>query len=188
MISALAPRYSVLTETIGSSMFGYSRTVSCLYETMPIRMTMRLITVAKTGRRMKNSKVPTSATRARLDDLDAGAVAELLMAGRDHHVGRAEAAAHLDLAGPALAERDLGQRGAALDHPVDEPLLALGEDRRFGDEHCILAPLDHDPDAREQARRQLAVGIVDARAQADRAAVDVDDGVDDVDLAFARAG
>ena len=56
MISALAPRYCVRTETIGSSMFGYSRTVRREYETMPTSTMSRLSTVEKTGRRTKNSK------------------------------------------------------------------------------------------------------------------------------------
>src|SRR3546814_8457013 len=41
-----------------------------------------------------------SGSRVQLHDFDAGAVADLLVAGGDHDVARREAAQHLDLAGP----------------------------------------------------------------------------------------
>src|SRR5687768_15682194 len=182
MISALAPRYSVRTETIGSSMFGYSRTVRREYDTRPTSTMSRLVTIENTRRRMKKSKKFTSDPRAQ--DADRRAVADLLVPGGDHHVLAGEALAHLHLPGPALAELHAGEHRAAVDHPVDEALRALGEHRRFGHQQRVLAPLDHDLHAREEARRQLAARVRDARAQPDGAAGHVDDRVDGIDLAL----
>ncbi len=55
MTCGLAPLYTVRTETIGVSIFGYSRTVSRSKEITPSSTTIRLITVANTGRRMHSS-------------------------------------------------------------------------------------------------------------------------------------
>src|SRR3546814_10963848 len=46
-------------------------------------------------------------------------------------ISRREAAQHLDLAGTAMAQRDLRRRRPAVHHAIDQPLLPLGEDRGF---------------------------------------------------------
>jgi hypothetical protein len=51
----LAPLYTVRTETIGVSIFGYSRTDRRENEIAPSSTIIRLITVASTGRRMQSS-------------------------------------------------------------------------------------------------------------------------------------
>src|SRR6185503_9963252 len=55
--SALAPRNVVSTETVGSSMLGYSRTERRWNAMRPTSSTTRLITVAKTGRLMVSSEI-----------------------------------------------------------------------------------------------------------------------------------
>jgi hypothetical protein len=52
-----APTSRVLTVTTGSSMRGYSRTVSWLYETMPTSTISSDITHASTGRRIVSSEM-----------------------------------------------------------------------------------------------------------------------------------
>ena len=53
--SADAPRYTVVTFTIGSSILGNSRTDNREYEIMPISTITNDITVANTGRLMQIS-------------------------------------------------------------------------------------------------------------------------------------
>src|SRR5215470_5997003 len=52
---AVAPLYTVRTDTTGGSMFGYSRTAMRVKDRAPTSTMMRLITVASTGRRMEMS-------------------------------------------------------------------------------------------------------------------------------------
>src|SRR5262245_15926801 len=119
---ALAPRQTVSTSTTGRSMFGYSRTVSRLNETTPIRMTTRLRTVAKTGRRMQSSDRPIGSGLLGRCRLDGGPVAQLHDAVGDDHRVALQAFDDLDLAAAALADLHLGQDGLALDDPEDELL------------------------------------------------------------------
>src|SRR3546814_17028344 len=67
-----------------------------------------------------------SGSRVQLHDFDAGAVADLLVAGGDHDVARREAAQHLDLAGPAMAQRDLRRRRPAVHHAIDRKSAVSG--------------------------------------------------------------
>src|SRR5580698_5863348 len=53
--SALAPTYTVCTETVALSSFGYCRTLRVRIACSPAMMMMRLTTIASTGRRMKMS-------------------------------------------------------------------------------------------------------------------------------------
>ena len=55
MTCALAPLYTVRTDTTGVSIFGYRRTVRRSKEITPMSTIIRLITVAKTGRSMQIS-------------------------------------------------------------------------------------------------------------------------------------
>src|SRR3546814_15326646 len=103
-------------------------------------MMRRLTTVAKTGRRMKNSKTPISAACAGRHDLHATALAHLLVACGDHDLAGGEAAPYLGLARPALPELDLGLHRAPVVHPLDDPVIPLGEDRRLGPQHRGLPP------------------------------------------------
>src|SRR5690242_9771591 len=82
---ALAPRHTVSTSTTGRSMFGYSRTVRRLNETRPIRMTTRLRTVAKTGRRMQRSDRPIGSDLLGRGRAHRRAVAQLHDAVGDDH-------------------------------------------------------------------------------------------------------
>src|SRR3990172_701241 len=148
----------------------------------------RLITVENTRRRMKNSNSPISASSARQGrgrgNFQARAFAYLLLAGGHHQGVAGEAVADLDVAGTALAQHHLGAHGAAVDDTVDELFVFPGEYRGFGHQQRVFAPLDDDLHAREQAGRELAPWIRDARAQADCPARDFDDRIDGVDLAF----
>src|SRR5690242_8458654 len=120
--SADAPRYVVLTLTTGSSMRGYSRTESRVYEIRPINRMISDSTVAKTGRLMQISgscigSGAASALRARrLRTVGVGArsgrcgrcgsgrradgyrhsVAELELTRRDDEVVEREALQHFD--------------------------------------------------------------------------------------------
>src|SRR5262245_57805164 len=108
MISALAPGKRVSTVTTGSSMFGYSRIGSRCQQMRPTSSTMRLSTVAKTGRLMQRSARNISAAHltagARRQDRDVGAVANLHLTGRHHGVAGDEAFADLGAALEALAD------------------------------------------------------------------------------------
>src|SRR5512140_226787 len=53
--SALAPTYAVVTVTAAFSLRGYCRTLSVRIACTPAMMTIRLTTIAMTGRRMKRS-------------------------------------------------------------------------------------------------------------------------------------
>src|SRR6185369_9144069 len=115
---ALAPRHTVSTSTTGRSMFGYSRTVRRLNETTPIRITTRLSTVAKTGRRMQSSERPTGSDLLGRRRADRGAVAQLHDAvGNDHRVAL-QTLDDLDLAAATLPDLHLGQDRLALDDAV----------------------------------------------------------------------
>src|SRR5690606_27960417 len=118
---------------------------------------------------------------ARVDDLDAGAVADLLVTGRDHHGVGIEATDHLCLSGLSQAEPDLRQHGAAIDYPVDDAFRVAGEDGGFGHEHRVVAPLHHDLYARKKAGKQQTIRVRDPGAQPHGASVHVDDRVDGID-------
>src|SRR5690606_32153160 len=98
-----------------------------------------------------------------------------------------ESADHLDTAGPPLSKLDLRLYGATVHHAIDKPLLAARKNGRFRDEHRVLAPIDDDLHAREQAGKQCTVTVRKAGAQADRTAVRIHDGVDGIYLALERA-
>src|SRR3546814_9707003 len=91
-----------------------------------------------------------SAPGAELNHLDAGAVANLLVTCGHHGVAGRKAAHHLNLARPAVAELDRRDLGAAVHHPVDEALVALGADRGLGHQQGVLAAIDDDAHARSE--------------------------------------
>src|SRR5215470_1660096 len=96
MISALAPGKPVSTVTTGSSMFGYSRIGSRCQQMRPTRSTIRLNTVAKTGRLMQRSARNMSAARlrpaaARRQHSDVGAVVDLQLTGGHNGVAGGDA-------------------------------------------------------------------------------------------------
>src|SRR5262245_18348274 len=111
MISALAPGKRVSTVTTGSSMFGYSRIGSRCQQIRPTSSTIRLSTVAKTGRLMQRSARNMSAAHlpavTRRPDRDVGAVADLHLAGGHHGVAGGQALPDLGAALEALADGDL---------------------------------------------------------------------------------
>src|SRR5262245_40562961 len=90
MISALAPGKPVSTVTTGSSIFGYSRIGKRCQQMRPTRSTIRLNTVAKTGRLMQRSARNMSAARLRAAAArrhgDVGAVVDLQLTGGDNGV------------------------------------------------------------------------------------------------------
>src|SRR3546814_16317125 len=67
-----------------------------------------------------------SGSRVQLHDFDAGAVADLLVAGGDHAVARSEAAQHRDLAGTATAQGDLPRRRPAVHHARTRKTVVQG--------------------------------------------------------------
>ena len=137
------------------------------------------MTVAKTGRRMKNSKIPISESRARIgiDDLDTSVVAELLVARGDDYGVMAETVDDLYLARPSLAELDLRQDGAAIDNAINKPFLATREHRGLRYEHRVFAARDDDLDASEQAGKKQAIRVRDPGAQPHGATVRIDGGI-----------
>src|SRR5690606_6867866 len=125
MMSGEAPRYFVETVTVGSSIFGYSRTWSLEYETRPSRTMTSDSTVANTGLRMQVSESRTSAALSRrLDDAHLGRLArELRLPGGDDLLAAAQAVDDLD---PAVAAQPGAHPHAdrlAFVDPVDELLL-----------------------------------------------------------------
>src|SRR5262245_41793767 len=128
MISALAPGKPVSTVTTGSSMFGYSRIGSRCQQMRPTRSTIRLNTVAKTGRLMQRSARNMSAAclraAARRQHGDVGAVVDLHLPGGHHCVSGRKPFANLGAAFETLADCNLGERGLPIDDLEDEFVLA----------------------------------------------------------------
>ena len=67
-----------------------------------------------------------------------------------------------------------------------EPLAEIGADRAIVDERRAVARRAHELHAREQARRELPVGVVEHGARTDRAVVRVDLVVDEVEPSRVR--
>ena len=80
---ALAPLYTVRTDTTGASILGYSRTVRRKKEIMPTRIMTKLITVANTGRRIERSD---KIMEELFHDGNGGTRAEFLMAFGDDQI------------------------------------------------------------------------------------------------------
>src|SRR5581483_10295978 len=122
---------------------------------------------------------------------DRGAVLDLdLAVGDDHRLG-VETGEDFDLTGAALAHLDLGQRGLAVDHLVDEGVLALRPDRLLGNQHGVGPALEQHRHAREHAGTQLPPLVRHAGTQQDGAGFLVDHWLDRIDLSgesLARVG
>src|SRR3972149_1092927 len=106
---------------------------------MPTRISIKLITVARTGRRIERSGRTTLALdwrrSALVDDRDRSPVANLHLAPRHHDVGGAQPRDHLGLAVFALADDHLDHGGLAVNDTVHERLVAHRHDGLFGNEH-----------------------------------------------------
>ena len=90
----------------------------------------------------------------------------------------------LDLARQALADLDGHALRLAVLDDVDDLADAVGHHGRLGHDDRILALVDDDDDAGEQARLQHQIGIGNGGAQPDGAAVDVDHRIDREDRAL----
>src|SRR5512137_1259502 len=112
---------------IGGSIAGYSRIGMRISANRPSTVSIRLMTVAKTGRLIETSDRTTgapspSARRSgqRLDDAHGQVVPQALDAADHHRLAGVQPVAHLDLAGQAQAELHLLAPGAAVAHDEDE--------------------------------------------------------------------
>src|SRR6185295_587910 len=193
MISALAPGKRVSTVTTGSSMFGYSRIGRRCQQIRPTSSTIRLSTVANTGRLMQRSARNMSAAYlcavARRHHRDVGTVADLHLAGGHHGVAGGEAVADLGAALEALADGHLGEDGLALDDLEDELVLADRHDRLLGHQDGGRDGVVDQRDAGEQAGAQPLVLVGQRGAYHDGAALLVDQRIDGVDrAAYGLAG
>src|SRR6476619_1522321 len=207
--SAEAPRYVVLTLTTGSSIRGYSRTESRVYEIRPISRMISDSTVANTGRLMQisgscmNQRLVSALLRRDVGTVSVVArpgrgggrrtrcradrhrhpFAQLELTGRDDHVVDVEALQHFHLAVAALADVPLHARRLALDDAKHELLVALRHDRLFGNHERVLVVAGDQVDAREHAGPQRRVGVAHDRPDDDRAARRVDQRIDRQHLA-----
>ena len=103
----------------------------------------------------------------------------LALAGGDHLVADRQALGDGDAARQAFAGGHDHAHGLAVAHDVDEAGVAFLHQRLLRDQDRRGPGIaDAEADAREQARPQPVVGIVDAGAQAGAAAVDVDHRLD----------
>src|SRR5690606_14492657 len=114
------------------------------------------------------------------------AVLEALVPGDDDGRAIHEAARDLDHAGTAVAELDPGLDRLAVLDAEDEGLARARDDSALGHEHDLALRAALDENTREQAGAQHAFGIVEARADLQRAAVHVDQRVDGVDARLER--
>ena len=114
----------------------------------------------------------------------ADAVAQLHLAGRDDTVAGCQA---LRRSRPRRARRwpisTLVSCALPSTTLIDELVRAARHQRLLGHEHRVLALVEQQRDAREQPGRSAPSGLGSARPQHDRAAVDVDERIDRVDLA-----
>ena len=155
----------------------------------PISRRMRLRTVAKTGRRMQSSERDMAHASSRsppagdMDDLDVCAVMQALLAGDHDLLAGRDTFDDFDEATFAPTGADLDLERLAVVGLVDQEIIAARHESAFGHGHGI-ARCALDGDAGEQARPQMAVAIVEHGAHLDGAPVDVDRGIDGVDLAL----
>ena len=147
---------------------------------------MRLITVAKTGRRMKNSKIFISTGRGCVGYFDECTVPNLLVTGGDDNAIGVQALGNLCLAGSALAKLYFRQDRPVFDDLVNIAFAIPGKDCRFRDEYGIVAPFDDNLDPGKQAGKQDMIRIVDARPQPDGAAVRIYNRVNNIDFTLER--
>jgi hypothetical protein len=85
------------------------------------------------------------------------------------------------------AELDLAELRLAVGaDDVDELLRLVGADRAVGDEHGLVGRRVFHAQPRRQAGSELALGVVEAGAQADRAGLRVEAVVDEVEPALVR--
>src|SRR5688572_5665447 len=149
--AADAPGYATCTDTIGGSMFGSSRSVSRVNAMMPTTTSSRLITVAKTGRRIDRSERliasarrgrrrgvgrlrPAGLRRLRRDLGDPRAVAQLHRTVDDDAFAGGETLQDLDFAGAARTEFDAALLDGAVGlHDEDVGLLRDLHDRDLRD-------------------------------------------------------
>src|SRR5512146_1334557 len=120
--SALAPTYAVVTVIAAFSLRGYCRTLSVRIACTPAMTTIRLTTIAMTGRRMKRSvnfmadargglllarlRVELRLWRERVVHHHRHAVSQLERAAARDHLAGLHAADDLDEVAPTLAEPD----------------------------------------------------------------------------------
>ena len=158
---------------------------------MPSSTRIRLRTVEKTGRRMQNSNRPISrpswsVAPGLLRQPRRRAVAQLELAGSHHLSVGHNALQYLHLGAPALAELDLGLDSPPVVDAKYEVLAAPRHDGALRSQHDLAHLLAFDDDARKQSRAQGLVGIWQAGSELQRAAIDVDQWIDGIDLARER--